>query len=594
MAVWWISFIIYPLWHLPASNSIRVLASIALFGVFVGCSYSFRFMTRMRIEWGRPPEEKRESVSFFVLVFILAFAAHVPFLFSPILTGLDTIDHASVPAVIAHKIVLGISGITGFSVQIPLTFIAVLTLLPILVSSRIRAKITDGYSRIAFWVENHFWATVAVLAVITAVYTAFILKFKPLDRFDDLNPLFRYPPLSKLISIPLYTFFGIHEWTGRVVQIAFTFGGSIYIYRLVRLYGDELAGRIAALLFVFLPPIFHYGNTTMIEGGTLFSIAAAFFYWIRFIEFKAQSDLVMGTIFATLACLYKHPGVSLIPAFAFMVSYDFLFPKSNRTGRYLLPSIVSCAIPAITIVLFMKLSGFNSDVPSSLQIPTLKYLWGNIQAIPKGITTPIALLFLAGIAALPFIHRVRTFWIFIAWIGAHYFLTCMSAAAMNVRQALPYYVGLIVPASLLLERCLEKQRPVRFGFAYVLLPGFLLWACLWMDRNQDFSQVGRAMGDRSYINFSNWGKMTLPYPDTLKYLEECSAPGDVVYAPMINEPLHFYIAKFHLDDRTFVREIWTNADRQSQESLLEHCKEIHAKWLIVPRGRWLYKPNVDP
>jgi hypothetical protein len=105
----------------------------------------------------------------------------------------------------------------------------------------------------------------------------FLLHIQWLERFDDLNPLFRYPPLSKFFSIPLYICFGLHEWTGRVMQIGFTFGMAFYLYRLAQFYGGDAAGKTAAILGVFLPPVFHYGNTTMIEGGTLFFITASFF-----------------------------------------------------------------------------------------------------------------------------------------------------------------------------------------------------------------------------------------------------------------------------------------------------------------------------
>lgn len=593
LLVWWTGFFIYPLWYLPAPDTARIAACGILFILMAVCCLMLRFIARWNAAWGAPPEEQRESIGFFAILFTIAFAAHIPFLPWPILSGLDTIDHAAVPAVIASKVVRKLSGVLGFSIQPLCAGLAVLLFAALMVIPPFRKYLFDKFAGLSRWIDAHYGAAMFVLAVLTGFYVALLLAWRPLDRFDDLNPLFRYPPLSKFFSIPLYALFGLREWTGRVMQIAFTFGGAIYLYRITRLYGGVTASRIAALLFVFLPPVFHYGNTTMLEGGSLFFIIAAFFYWIRFVEYKTQSDLIQGTLFATLACLYKHPAVSLIPAFAYMVACDFLFPKGKFTTRYLIPSIFACAIPAITIVLFMKLSGFNSDVPSSLQRPTFELLIGNLRVMPQGISYPIACLFLAGLLALPVLSGWRTLSIFIGWIGTHYLLTCMSAAALNVRQALPYYVGLIVPAALIAGKLCENYRRFQAGLVYGVLPVFLLWVCLFKDRNLDYRLVGRAMGDRSYINFSNWNSMYLPYPKTIQALQEITQSGDVIYAPMINEPVKFYLEKYPLTDRAYRRELWAASGHQDLDSLTAYCRHINAKWLVVPRGRWLYDPQAD-
>ncbi len=590
---WWLGFLIYPLWYLPASDGVRTIACGGLFMVFGLCSYLFHTLTTWKMEWGYSPDEPCASTFFWGILFPIAFAVHLPFLPWPILAGLDTIDHAAIPAVVAHQIVKSLSSVFGFSLQPLLAAVGILIIVVLCLSPKLRNHLVEGFVKIAVWSHSHFWLTLVVLAGMTWVYAVAIFHFQPLDRFGDVDPLFRYPPLSKMFSIPLYVGFGLQEWVGRVMQIGFTFGTAVYLYRLARLYGGATAGEIAAILFVFLPPVFHYGNTTMIEGGTWFFVTATFFYWIRFVEYKAQFDLVAGTLFATLACLYKHTGVSVIPAFAFMVAYDFLFSRTSRSFRSLWPSILACAIPSITIVLFMKLSGFNSDVPSDLQFPGWKSFVGNLYAMPQGITLPITLIFLAGWISFPWIRNGRTFVIFTGWIGAHYFLTCMSAAALNVRQALPYYLGLIVPAALFVETILGNRTWIRRCFVYGILPGFLLWACLWMDRNQDYRKIGRAMGDRSYINFSNWNSMYLPYPQTVQALKKITQPGDVIYAPMINEPVQFYLAKYDLGDRRYHRELWAKSGQQTLESLLDYCKRIQAKWLVVVRGRWLYDSYAD-
>lgn len=510
---WWVNFFVYPLWYLPGTTSTRVIALGLIFAIFAALSLLFRWLGSLRFENGIHPEEKTGDGAFFALLFSAAFLLHVPFLNLPILTGLDTIDHAAVPGVVAHRVVQALSDTADFPMQPVLTLGFIVAGAAWIFMPDFRSRMMHRFQKTAAWVSNHCGITLLILAVMTAAYATLLLQTALPERFGDLQTLFRYQPLSKLILTPLYVFLGLHEWIGRTVQILFTFGGAWYLYRLARLFGGIWGARCAALLFVFLPPIFHYGNTHMIEGGILFFLSAAFFYWIRFIERKYQSDLLLGILFATLACLYKHTAVSLMPAFAFMAVYDFCFPKQRRAVSHLFASFIACVIPGVTLVLYMELAGFNSDMPSTLVFPTPARLLGNLAAIPAGITWPIALLFLAGILIPPFRANQRPFWILVGWIGAHWVLTSMSAAAGNVRQALPYYVGLIVISSLLLDGWLAGRNLITQRVVFTALSVFLVWTCLLADRHQDFRQVGRAMGDRSYINFSNWDECYLPYPE---------------------------------------------------------------------------------
>ncbi|NPU95935.1 MAG: hypothetical protein HPY51_01805 [Candidatus Omnitrophica bacterium] len=591
---WWVNFVVYPLWYLPGSTSTRLIALGVIMTAFTILTLLFRWLGSFPLaKKTHPPESTGDGV-FFTLLFGAALVLHIPFLNLPILTGLDTIDHAAVPGVVAHRVVNALSDAAGFPMQPVLTLgftgaIAVGILMPAW-----RSRTIERIQSIADWAAGHLSFSLLLLAGISAAYAAALLQTALPERFGDLQTLFRYQPLSKLILTPLYVFLGLQEWIGRTVQILFTFGGAWYLYRLARIFGGEWGARGAAVLFVFLPPIFHYGNTHMIEGGILFFIAAAFFYWIRFIERNDQSDLLLGTLFATLACLYKHTAASLMPAFAFMALYDFGFPKHQRSCAHLAAAFTACVIPGVTLVLYMQLAGFNSDMPSTLVFPTPSRLLGNLAAIPAGVTGPIAILFLAGIVTLLLRPNRRPFWILLGWTGAHWVLTSMSAAAGNVRQALPYYLGLIVTSALAWDVWLSGRTRITQRVSLAALSGFLIWTCLFADRHQDFRQVGRAMGDRSYINFSNWDEACLNYRALAFHLTQYTTAGDVIYAPMANEPVVFYLAKYHLEDRTYRRDpFWNGPEPLTRDTVLKKARALGAKWLVLPRGRWLY-PYVEP
>ena len=325
----------------------------------------------------------------------------------------------------------------------------------------------------------------------------------------------------------------------------------------------------------------------MIEGGTLFFVAASFYYLIRSLESDGAGDLIKGIVFCTFGCLYKHPMVSVIPAFALMTVYDFFFPKGAKPIRPFWAPVKGLIIPAVTVLVYMKLSSFNSDVPSDLFFPTFERMAANLRAVALGVTLPIALSFLGGMIYLAFWRWDRLFWFLLSWIGTHFILSCMSDVYANVRQSLPYYVGAIVAASIFIDAmadmCGNRKKLILYG----ILPVWLLWACLLMNRVQDIHLIGRAMGDRSYVNLTNWKDSYIPYDAIIQDLKETTAPGDTIYAPMANEPVKFYIEKYDFHDRRYIRDEWGPINHSTPGLLIEFCLRNEVDWLLLPRGKWL-------
>lgn len=598
--LWWLGFFVYPLWHVPLDEAeprwIRLALAGALFAAWLFNAWLFVWMrgaAERAGDAGRGGGETQDG-AFWAAVLSCATVMHLPFLFQPVISGLDMIDHAAAPALVADRVADKASSLAGFGIQPLLTAFGTAAAAAIAIPPLRRriAELAKGWFESA---ARRLWAFMAVLGIAAVGWIGLVYAFDPLAQFGDLDTLFRYPPLSKLIIVPLYAVFGLHEWLGRVVQLAFFYGGAWYLYRLTGLYAGRDASRMAAMLFLLSPPLFHYGNTHLLEGGTLFFVTAAFFYWMRYLDTFDGGHLAAGTFMATAGCLYKHPAVGVIPAFALMCLYDAWTRRRERRPLAYLPAAAAVAIPAVTAWIYLKLSSFNKDVPSDLAFPTPDRLLSNLAAVPLGVTLPVALVFAAGMVYLGGRRDRRLFVLLLCWILPHHLLSSMSLVYENVRQALPYYVGLMVAGAVFLEAVFAGRKAWRIGFLYGLFPAYLVWACLFYDRNQDHRIVGRAMGDRSYINFSTWNDSYIPYGAIMKDLRERTAPGDTIYAPMGNEPSHFYLAKYGLLDREYIRDtgLWGERGEHTLDGLAELCGRLGCDWLLAPRGKWLYQ-YVDP
>ncbi len=587
VCLWWISFIVYPLWYVPGSALEKGTVFAVLFLVFLVVSYSFRILTRYPYIEVPQAEPFHMEWRFFLPAFVLAGMLHSPFLGMPILTGLDTIDHAAVPAVVAASIVDNLNHTIGFDVQALLAALALLALASMCIK-QIRLKIFCCSSKMGSWFQDHFWKTIAAFFIVSLIYFWAVTHTAFPDRFGDIRTIFRYPPLSKLILTPIYLVFGLNEYWSRLIQIGFQFGGAVYLYRLGNLLSGKTAGRVCALLFLFTPPLFHYSHTHMIDTGSLFFIAASFFYLITYIETKQPWGLVRGCLFMTMAFLYKHPGVCVVPAFFLMVAYDTFFPKRMQLRPALRPSFFACLIPALTILSYMKLADIDPDTPSELSILSLHRMAANLWAIPQGMTWLIALLFLAAFVYLAMKKEKRIFCLLLCWIITHFLISSISATYANVRQSLPYYVGLFVMASIFLDQILQRFTIIRAFLLYIVLPCYLIGHALFYPYPTDYQKIGRALGDRSYINFNNWNDTYVPYGEIVRDLIERTEADARIFAPMANEPIQFYLKKYDWGKREWIRELWSPKSEHTLAALKEQCITHNVDWLLLPRGRWLY------
>lgn len=582
--IWWGCFLLYPMWYVPNAGSIRIVFASALMVAAVAFGYAFRLLSTSNQLTSPFPKD----TLFWWILFTGIFCLHIPFLPLPVITGLDMIDHASVPALVASKIINPLSSKTGFSISFIFTPCVLLLTALFCFIPKLRQSANNKMIQISKYLCNKLWLVYTVLFMVTIGCCGLVYLKQIPDRFGDIETIFRYQPISKIILIPAYVVFGIQEWVGRVIQLIGFFAGAYFIYQTTLMFATKEAARLTAIIYLLLPPVFHYGNTHLIEGGSLFLVTASFFYWIRYFEKHNQQDLMLGSFWATMGCLYKHTNVIMIPAFAVLFVWDFLRQRTQKPYKQYGYEILANSIPAITFFIYMKLSSFSSDTPSQLAMPDLQRVSENILAIPQGITFTMFGLFIAGFLFVLFLKRQFLPYM-IAWVIPHFLLTVMSEAFPNVRQALPYYLALIIAGVLFLDFSIIHQKLKKYIY-YGLIPCSLIWVCLFMAREHQPLVWGRAMGDRSYINFSNWDDTYVPYHIIIPDLMKRTDPDEKIFAPMGSDTSQFYIAKNQWSNHQYTRSIFTDDGMKVFSDLNRlklECMNKKYDWLLLPRGKWL-------
>ncbi len=77
-------------------------------------------------------------------------------------------------------------------------------------------------------------------------------------------------PLVAFLTALLYPLFGVHEWVGRVVTVAFSLGTMLLLWRLLARYLGERPARWGLLFYAFAPSSWYYSRALMSEPAMLF------------------------------------------------------------------------------------------------------------------------------------------------------------------------------------------------------------------------------------------------------------------------------------------------------------------------------------
>jgi 4-amino-4-deoxy-L-arabinose transferase-like glycosyltransferase len=116
-----------------------------------------------------------------------------------------------------------------------------------------------------------------------------VTRLAVIENADVVPPeWFRYypdhPPLVPVLVSLSFRVFGEHEWSARLVPIAFTLGSTLLIYLLGTELGGRRLGLLTAFIYALLPMNAYFGRMVSHEAPTSFfalAMALAYLRWHR-------------------------------------------------------------------------------------------------------------------------------------------------------------------------------------------------------------------------------------------------------------------------------------------------------------------------
>jgi len=170
------------------------------------------------------------------------------------------------------------------------------------------------------YLDHHSWRQTDTASVARNMYH---------DGFNIFNPAFDTNGNDGKVELELqitpfltgivYYFFGIHDWSGRLVPLIFFLLASFFLFRLVNYHYNEKLGLIVTAVYVLLPLNIFFTRVLMPESGMLFFTIAAVYYFSRYLREKTDNLFVFMTVFMTLAVLSKLPTLLLFVPMGILV-----------------------------------------------------------------------------------------------------------------------------------------------------------------------------------------------------------------------------------------------------------------------------------
>ncbi len=552
--IYFVNLLIYPQWHLPGTAGGTKIFLAVLYAVISAVAYFFAVLFARR-ENSFPQEEPEPSQDndrrFLVLFAILALSTHLPYLNLPLTTLGDAHMHAGLPALSWARAASLFYEAAGFNLRY---IIIAAVLLFSLVFLKFRDKlIRKDYSFRVMW----------FFLFAGSAYCVLVIYFSPFEKLGELEHFFRYPLLGKLIYFTGYSIFGIYEWVGRLSQIIFLFAGALYFKKFLALISSPVSARCAYAGFLMFPPFWNYGHHNYLEAGVLFFCAAVVYYLLLYLKTSEKTPLLLFATLLTLAVIYKEYLLGLLPiSAALTVGYNFLEEKLNKKkltslgAGFLFPSVIALQY----LFSFKHLRSLYEYYPQPVEIKDLlsyERLFTSASNIPAVIGAALTVLSAAGLAVG--IKKFKTgtvymlLWFFVFWV-----LISASTGYAHPRTNLIFYIPICAFICFLAGGVKKLSR---------YMPGavFLLFSFISL-----FAGPGGTVSTGETISINKIGKNIYPYDELFEYIKSEEIYTRKIYAPMVCEPSHFYIAKHGIDDAGFLdRRGWAERAGSFREFLLE-------------------------
>lgn len=174
-------------------------------------------------------------------------------------------------------------------------------------------------------------------------------------------------PISEAFVALSYTVFGPSHTNAKICFLLLFLGSCVYFYKLIHHFFNHDITRIITLVYLFAPLSQFYSRAIHIDYSELMFVFAMVYYYLKGIKNSSYINLIVGSIFATLAFITKAPYAVFfsIPLLAYILINKQILFVLKRMYIFLVPVGVFIAWQNYVFTV-------NDAVPDWIFIPGFK------------------------------------------------------------------------------------------------------------------------------------------------------------------------------------------------------------------------------
>lgn len=332
LLIWFLSYILYPIWYLPSQNLFHSFSTFFLFMAIFIILAKYILPPIKNFENEKPIKEliKIPEDKFLKNIILLTIISRIYFLFLPIWGSIgDELYHVAFPALF-FKI---LPNYINYAIH-------VFSLSGIVMIFIFRKKIITFLHNISFLKKQKI--IYYILAVfLLLIYFSFLYKtisYFTINGHTSLpRDILRFPPLSRIIRFFIYLFFGVSNFTARFQEFVFFILAQILIYKTALELYSKIGARISLILFSFISPLSYFSIKGAQVPSEMFFFILIFYFFILWEKTYDHSFLIYSVFAVAIGFLYRYTVLvaGIILVFSF---FKALHPinKENFNFKFLI------------------------------------------------------------------------------------------------------------------------------------------------------------------------------------------------------------------------------------------------------------------
>lgn len=589
---WILCGIIYPLWLIPHSHVQRAIIYAGALIVFYSAYY---FLEKTQLFSNAYIELSLNQIcprwffkdKYMLILFCItcgALLTILPLLTLPITPRGDEEAHVS----------FAISLLNNFSIPTELIFsqdaqfmirvmilVSAFTIISIFILNKRRKEASEEEKE-----KRPQWRKYKSMAFIAlfGAYFFFMNLIPSIDRYG----LFRYPPVSKIVTIFVYALFGISEETARIPAVFFYVISILFMYKLtLEITESKKTGILATVFFMFFPGYFYYAGIAYLTTGLLALLLVVFYYFVKYQKKSQKKDIILCFFFLSILVLYRHEGI----LFAFIITFLLLIEHVSKAWKNEEKQTVSVRIK-VAIRDFLPLYGayavaFGVVYAIYVKFPVRiyqyapEYFFSIEKLIDYGVNLHFLVsyvwvfLFLLGSVYFLIWKRDKQFLLLSIWfITLYMFYTGFYVHTLRLIIPLLPVVAIISAAGIV---AIIEKFPKKEIIFWCFFIGFLLYSYLIA------TFVPLAGINPDYAVYESMERRYVPYDQAGAYINEEIKEGTKFLIPFGPNPIHYYIAPADMEKNlSFDNTIWMPVEEQTTEALYNYTTEQDIDYLLFP------------